>query len=68
MPKTVQAPDWARAQRILAEVDVLKAEGRWTKEEFERLTGELEDALGPNFGEGMEALALHAEPGWMART
>jgi hypothetical protein len=57
-------PDWNRIYAIGEEVERLIAEGRWTREEFERLWRDLEAAAG-SFEEAVEMLVIDAEPEWL---
>lgn len=58
-----QEPDWARLRRIGDAIGKLQAEGRWTKDAYERVLAKAEEAArGQN--EFIEFVLNERDPSW----
>lgn len=61
------APDWTRLKEIGAEVERHKREGTWTREVFEQLFDQADEAANGH-DEFTEFLILDADPSWLGVT
>lgn len=57
-------PDWDRLKELDAEAQQLVDDGKWSKDEFERIWSAGKKAANGH-DEFLEALAMYAEPSWL---
>lgn len=63
MTKTLTRTDWQRMRQLAAEVEALKASGRWTLEAYRRVHREAL-AAGGNAPGARDWLLQEADPAW----
>jgi hypothetical protein len=60
----LKEPDWAALHRIARQVELLKEQGQWNREQFERFRTKAVEAAG-SFTQGLEFLYNEADPDWL---